>query len=225
VPSELSNPPSAQLAPPRSPSGEDVDPFDPELLALPDPPKGERRMTLLVLLVTAIASVAMVFALRRDAAYAFASDSASDLGDLVHAPADAFEVNRFVRGHAALGAAGAIRYERAFEADSYRVWPLAGRPDVYVETRIPSGEENARYVPKTAFAGRLISFDTAGPRHRGLAHAIENATGAPVPPHAWLLIDGQKPTDSRWTVALVALFAAFAAWNLATIARFLRKPS
>ena len=55
-----------------------------------------------------------------------------------------------------LGGAGAIRYEHPFESDTYRVAPLAGRPDVWVEVRVPAGEESSRYVPGTKFKGRLI---------------------------------------------------------------------
>ena len=197
--------------------------LDPELLGLPDPPKKERTMTVVLMAVTALASAAMIAALARDAAYAFASPSAADLGDLRTAPAASLADNKLARANGMLGAAGAIRYERPFDHDTYRVSPIAGRPDVWVEVRVPAGEENARYVPPTSFAGRLVSFDHAGQRHRGLAGSIADATGQPVPPGSWLLVDGESPTHARWAVALMALFAAFALWNLATIARLLRK--
>ena len=40
---------------------------DPELLELPDPPRGERRSTLLVMALAAVASAAMAVSLTRDA--------------------------------------------------------------------------------------------------------------------------------------------------------------
>ena len=49
------------------PSKADRDELDPELLQLPDPPKRERTLTVAMLLFTAVASIAMIFALRRDA--------------------------------------------------------------------------------------------------------------------------------------------------------------
>jgi hypothetical protein len=197
--------------------------IDPELLELPDPPKKKRTLTVVLLAVTAIASLAMVLALARDAAYAFAPASATDLGDLRSAPPASFGDNKLVRASGTLGAAGAIRYERPFDSDSYRLSPVAGRPDVWVEVRVPAGEENARYVPPSSFAGRLVRFDHAGQRHRGLTSAIASGTGVQVPAQAWLLVDGESPSHARWAVALVCLFAAFAAWNLATIVRLLRK--
>ena len=196
---------------------------DPELVQLPDPPKKERTLTVLLLALTAIASLSMLVALRGDAAYSFASQTPRDLGDLRVTAADAFEANHFVHAQGMLGAAGAIRYEHPFESDSYRVWPVAGRRDVWVEVRVPAGEENARYVPPTSFAGRLVRFDAAGPRHRGLGESVRSVTGEAVPEGAWLVIDGEQPEGARWAVALMFLFAGFALWNGVAIAKLVRR--
>lgn len=196
---------------------------DPELVALPDPPRGERRVTLAVLFLTAVASLAMVVSLWRDATYAFAAPRELDLGDLKTAPAGAFAPNSFVQARGMMAAAGAIRYERPFIEDSFRVTPVAGRPDVYVEVRVPAGEETARYVPPSEMHGRLVRFDATGPRHRGLRAAIADRTGTPVPAGAWLLVDGEAPEQARWAVALVILFFGFAVWNAAAIARLVRR--
>ncbi len=204
-------------------NGSEREELDPELLALPDPPRGERRLTLLVLAVTAVASLAMVVSLARDAAYAFVSPSPVDLGELKNAPQGALAPNTYVRARGMLGAAGAIRYERPFAEDSFRVAPVAGRPDVYVEVSVPAGEETSRYVPPAEFHGRLVRFDAAGPRHRGLRGAIAERTGSAVPERAWLLVNGEPPDHARWAVALVALFLSFALWNIAAILRFSRR--
>jgi len=196
---------------------------DPELASLPEPPRGERRATLGLLAVTALASLAMVFTLARDAAYAFAGDGVVDLGDLRVAPSASLAANSYARGTGMLGASGSIRFERSFEADTFRIAPVAGRPDVWVELRVPSGVDPERYVPPPSFTGRLVRFAAAGPRHRGLAGSVTELTGQPVPPGAWLLVDGESPAQSRWVVALVALFAGFAAWNAIAIARLARR--
>ncbi len=203
-------------------SGED-DALDPELLDLPNPPKRERSMTVGMLVFTAIASLAMVGALRHDASYAFASAQPRDLGDLGAAPPGAFVENGFVRGTAMLGAAHAIRYERPLVSESFRLMPVVGRPNVWVEVRVPAGAENLRYVPPSQFTGHLVRFDSAGPKHRGLASAIRDATGQQVPDAAWLLVEGDSPTSARWAIMLVAMFLGFAAWNLSVSAKLLRK--
>jgi hypothetical protein len=197
--------------------------LDPELLDLPDPPKRDRTVTVALLLVTALASLAMVLALRRDAAYAFAPTRARDVGDLTTAPADGFIENEYVHGQAMLGAARAIRYERPLVSGSFRLMPVAGRDNVWVEVHIPPHAENIRWVPPAEVSGRLVRFETAGPRHRGLADAVEDTTGQAVPRGAWLLVDGAAPSDARWAVLLVALFAGFAAWNVLATAKLLRK--
>lgn len=195
--------------------------LDPELLELPDPPRGDRTLTLLLLAVTAVASVAMSLFLLRDAAYAFASRDAAPLGELFTAapatagPGGASGHNRLVSAHGLLGATGAIRYERPFEPDSYRLAPVAGRDDLWVELRVPAGAEGARFVPPSQFYGRLVRFDAVGPKHRALR--------ARVPEGAWLIVDGETPERSRWAVFLVALFAGFAVWNVAAFVRLARK--
>jgi hypothetical protein len=220
---------------PRAPSSASFaarEEVDPELVALPDPPKKERTFTVLLLAVTAVASLAMIVALRADAAYAFASPSPAGLGELrlvamgatgATGATSALEPNRFVQAEGMLGAAGAIRYEHPFGSDSYRVSPVAGRRDLWVEVRVPAGQENARYVPPTSFAGRLVPLDSAGPRHRGLAESVRAVTGEAVPEGAWLIVDGEQPADARWAIALMVLFGAFAVWNGVAIAKILRR--
>lgn len=200
-----------------------ADAIDPELLELPNPPKRERSITVAMLIFTAFASLAMVFALRADATYAFAPARPAELGDLGSTPAAAFAENGFVRGTAMLGAAHAIRYERPFVSDSFRLMPVAGRPNVWVEVRVPAGAENSRYVPPSEFIGRLVKFESSGPKHRGLAAAVRDATGQHVPEGSWLLVQGDAPTGARWAIMLVAMFLGFAIWNLGVTAKLLRK--
>jgi len=196
---------------------------DPELLQLPDPPRRERRSTLLVMAVAALASAAMAASLTRDAAYVLQPSSATDLGDLAKVAPAALASNSFVEAHGQLGGAGSIRYERPFESDSYRIAPVAGNDKVWVELRVPNGAESNRFVPKSDFSGRLVRFSEAGLRHRGLRSAIEDRTGQKVPADAFLVVDGQAPQDTRALAFLWAMFIGFAVWNVVTIARLVRK--
>lgn len=205
-----------------------ADPPDPELVALPAPPRRARTLTVLVLAFGAVAALVVAFGLRREVAYALAGDRAASLDDL-RAASDASlaeNENRPVRADAMLGAAGGIRYERPFVDDTFRALPVVGRPDpfdMWVEVRVPAGQESGRWEPPHTFAGRLVRLDASGPRHRGLKEAIEQATHEHVRDGAWLLVDGEQPADARWSVLLAAMFAGFAAWNVVAIARLLRK--
>lgn len=222
LPSAGGSPPSAGgLLGPRDSSEE----LDPELLALPDPPRRERTLTVVVLVLAAALALAMVFALRRDMAYALGGSTPLDLGDLQAATAASLAGgdNHFVKADALLGAAGGIRYERPFVDDSFRTLPVAGRPDVWVDVRVPAGLESGRWEPPRAFVGRLVPFASAGPRHRGLSSAIAQASSTLVPPGSWLLVDGEAPDSARWSLLVAITFLACAAWNLVAVSRILRK--
>jgi len=206
-------------------ASEREDEIDPELLSLPNPPRGGRTLAVLILGAAAAAAIAMAFVLRHDVAYALAKASPSTLGDLRSATGAALESseNHFVRAEAMLGAAGGIRYERPFVDDTFRTLPVAGRTNVWVDVRVPEGQESGRWEPPRSFTGRLVRFDLAGPRHRALAAAIERATGVDVPAGAWLLVDGEAPESVRWAIVLAGLFLGFAVWNGSAIARLVRK--
>lgn len=197
--------------------------LDQDLIALPAPPKRERGVAVVTMLLTAAAAVWMAVALGGEARYALTPGRPAEVGDLsaIHPGADL--KNRYVQATGLLGTAGAIRYGRAAEGDSFRLAPVAGNPDVWVEIRVPEGFEGPRFVPPTNFAGRLVPFRRAGIRHAGLAAAVRDQTEVRVPEGAWLLIDGSSPRASRWAVALALLFTGFAVWNVAGVVRILSR--
>src|SRR5581483_12353905 len=106
---------------------------------------------------------------------------------------------------------------------TFRALPVAGRDDLWVEVRIPEGQENGRYEPPKSFDGRLVSLYGPGPRHRGLAAAIDAQAEHAMPTKAWLLVDGEQPSSSRWALALALIFVGFAVWNVAAMIRLVRK--
>lgn len=208
-----------------NPSVEAAGDLDPELVSLPAPPKGERSAAVVTMLVTAFAAVWMAIALLGEARYALTPGLPTEVGDLAALRPGADFTNRYVQGSGLLGTAGAIRYGRAAEGDSFRLAPVAGagNQNIWVEIRVPEGFEGPRFVPPTNFAGRLVPFRQAGIRHAGLLNAVRDQTEVRVPEGAWLLIDGSSPRASRWAVALSLLFAGFAVWNLAGVARVLSR--
>jgi len=220
---EVRPPPSLPSALELAPDSKDE--LDPELLALPDPPRRERTLTVVVLAFAAVLSLAMVFALRRDVAYALTSRTPAGVGELRTATGETLGANenRMVHADGMLGAAGGIRYERPFVDDTFRTLAVAGRDDIWVDVRVPAGQESGRWEPPRTFTGRLVRFGGAGPRHRGLANAIERTTGSTVSPGAWLVVDGEDPESARWTILLAVMFLGFAAWNAVAIARIVRK--
>lgn len=196
---------------------------DPELVALPAPPRRERTLAVILMLVTAAASVAMCWALRTEVSYAFHKPVPVDVGDLGSLQVGTLEPGTYVEARGLLGSAGAIRYSRPLEGDSFRLQPVPNNPKLWVEIRVPEGLEGPRFVPPTTFAGRLSPMKTAGLRHGGLARSVHAQTSTVIPQDAWILVDGASPRASRWAVALFALFAFFGVWNLYHTARVLRR--
>jgi hypothetical protein len=165
----------------------------------------------------------MALSLLGEARYALTSGQPLDVGDLTSLHPGADLDNRYVRATALLGTAGAIRYGRAAEGDSFRLAPVAGNANLWIEIRVPEGFEGPRFVPPTTFAGRLVPFKKAGVRHGSLARAVREQTEVEVPEGAWLLIDGSSPRTSRWAVALALIFLSFVVWNVAGVARVLAR--
>jgi len=196
---------------------------DPELVALPAPPRRERTLAVVLMLVTAAASVAMCWALRTEVSYAFRKPVPVDLGDLGSFQVGAVEPGTYVEARGLLGSAGAIRYSRPLEGDSFRLQSVPNNQRLWVEIRVPEGLEGPRFVPPTSFAGRLSPMKSAGLRHAGLARSVHMQTSTVIPQDAWILVDGASPRASRWAVALFALFAFFGVWNLYHTARVLRR--
>ncbi len=195
---------------------------DPELVALPPPPRVERSIAVVLMLLTALVSAAMCWALRAEVAYAFASARPVDLGDLALLKTEDLKPGTYVEGRALLGTKGAIRYGRPLEGDSFRLQPVAGNPNLWVEVRVPEGMEGPRYVPPSSFAGRLVPMRQAGLRFMGLAGSVHEQTSVEVPKQAWVLSDGSSPRASRWAVALALLLAFFVVWNVTNVIRVLR---
>lgn len=206
--------------------GQDAsDEADPELVALPRPSRRERTLTILLLSLATLAAGAMAAALRGEVTYALSSPVPVNVGDLRTATGEtlAASANRLVRAEGMLGVAGGIRYERMLVDDTFRTLPVAGRNDVWVDLRVPAGEENGRWVPPVSMTGRLVRFAAAGPRHRGLAAAIQQSAHVTVPQGAWLLVEGEEPEGARWAILVAALFVCCAAWNVAAIGRIVRR--
>jgi hypothetical protein len=196
---------------------------DPELEVLPAPQRRVKWLTMGLMALAIAVSLGMSVLLGGEVHYAFAGGPPREVGDLTHLAPGEGHANRYVRASGLLSMAGAIRYERPLEGDSFRLAPVAGNARIWVEIRVPEGMEGPKFVPPTSFAGRLVPLREAGLRHLGLAASVRRLGGGEVPEGAWLLVDGASPRASRWAVALALLFVAFAGWNAAGLLR-LAKP-
>lgn len=208
---------------PRSPRG--AAPPDAELDALPAPRHPWRRLTLLTMGVTLIASLLLLLSLRGELTFSLGAQTPRVVGELSSFTPSSVGANSWVRGEGALEARDAIAYRRPLESDSYRLARVSGTDTLWVQVRVPRDDhdpDHRRFVPPTSFVGRLVPASQGGLRLSDLSSAIAEAGRPALPAGAWLLIDGEAPATTRWTLGLSMLLLGFAAFNLFGLLRLLR---
>jgi len=194
-------------------------PADRELLALPPPRRPWRRATLVTLSLGAALSVWLAFLVLPDARYSLQAGGVRDIGDLARARLGPELENAWVRAGGQLSATKAVRFRRPLERDSYRLAQSEDNPNVWVQIRVPAGEEDPRFVPPDSFVGRLLPLSAASLRQGGIADAVDRAGLEPLRKNAWILLDGESPAANRWVLGLIGLLAAFATFNVVGLVR------
>jgi hypothetical protein len=195
---------------------------DRELVALPAPRRPWRRATLTSLSIGLVGSLALAWAVLPDVSYSLRRGEPQELGELAQKSLPPELGDNWVHGSGQLSALNAIRYRRPLERDSYRLASVEGNPKLWVQIRVPAGEEDPRFVPPDSFVGRLLPVAELGIRQRGLREAVGEAGLAPPSDDAWLLLDGESPAALRWAIGLFGLLLAFAAFNAIGLFRLAR---
>jgi hypothetical protein len=206
-------------------SATEAEQADAELEALPAPRRPWRKLTLGVMAATLLASLGLLVALAGELAFSFKNGSPHRVGELSALPLRVADSNTWVQGEGELEREGAIAYRRPLESDSYRLARVSGAAKLWVQVRVPwddSDPEHKRFVAPTSFVGRLVPLSDGGLRLSQLGAAVAEAGRPPLPGDAWLLIDGEGPSTTRWTLGLGALLVAFAVFNLLGLVRLLR---
>jgi hypothetical protein len=198
---------------------------DAELEALPSPRRPWRKLTLAVMSTALIGSLALLLSLRGELSFSFKGGSPHGLGELSAYRPAARDANTWVRGEGALEIGGAIAYRRPLESDSYRLSRVSGTQKLWVQVRVPRDDDDPdhkRFVPPSSFVGRLVPASQGGVRLSQLGSAIAEAGRPALPSDAWLLIDGEAPATTRWTLGVAMLLVGFVAFNLFGLVRLLR---
>lgn len=172
---------------------------------------------LTVMALAVVAAMALVTALRRDIAYAFASDQVVDLGDVQSLQTSALVSNTYARISGMPSVARSVGFSKWLGA-KYRVFPLAGQRVVYVQVQDQGGETFVR----TEFTGRLVSFDDLGSRYAGLRQVMRQEAGLPVTEASYLLLAGDAPGSYWWTWIVGLLCVAFVILDAYFIVRWFK---
>jgi hypothetical protein len=197
------------------------DSVDPELVALPAPPKGRRLAAMTVMALTVVASLALVGSLRADIAYFFAPATVVDLGEVTAVDPAALEPNTFVRVSGTPSAAHTVRYGKLLSSTTYAVFPLAGQRDVFVQVPV-AGAEEERSLARREYAGRLVTFGQLGGRFSQVRQYLGDAMGVPVSSESFLILADEPPGSYGWALVLAALCLLFVLVNVVLMLRWFR---
>lgn len=191
--------------------------LDPELVALQAPPQGQRIAALTVMAAAVVAAMAMVITLRADVRYSLSSPQAVDLGEVQSLSPGELTSNSYVRIKGLPTLAQAVRFSQGMGVH-YRVFPLAGQRNVYVQIADEGGESFVR----SEFSGRLVTFDDLGGRYSELARAMQQDVHLPVTGESFLLLADEPPSSYAWTWIVFALCVAFVMLDVYFILRWFK---
>jgi hypothetical protein len=210
--------PSLGPTPPHPAGAQDA--VDPELLALPAPPRGRRTLSMALLCAVAIGAAALVLHLRADVAYSFASDKVSELGEATHAKLGELVPNSYVRVHGTPMLSRMVRFERGL-GDDYAIFPLAGQHQIYVQVPLAALSDPAR-AAQAEWSGRLLTFGQLGGRLRAVRQYLAAELGMPVTAESYVVLAEEPPSAYGWSIALCALGLAIMGVSLTLLVRWFR---
>ncbi|MFI5307950.1 MAG: hypothetical protein ACHQ53_11380 [Polyangiales bacterium] len=203
------------------PSRVGSDGVDPELLALPAPPQGQRLLSLGLLCSVVVAGAALLLHLRADVSYGFAADRVVDIGEATSARLAELPANSYVRVRGAPMLSHMVRYQRALSGQVYAVFPLAGQRQIFVQIPIEALRDPMR-TAQGEFSGRLMSFGQLGGRLRAVREYLATELSLPVTAESWVVLAEEPPSAYGWALLLSAVCLAIVVLAAGLIARWFR---
>ena len=194
---------------------------DPELLALPAPPRGRRALSMALLGAVAVAAAALVAHLRADVSYSFASSRVHELGDVTRVQLAALVPNTYVSVRGTPMLSRMVKFERGVLGEGYAIFPFAGQQQVYVQVPLAALQDPAR-VARGEFSGRLQTFGQLGGRLRAVRRYLAGAMGAPVTAESFVVLAEEPPASYGWSMALATLGVAIMGLSLGMLVRWFR---
>ncbi len=192
---------------------------DPELLALPAPARGRRLATLTLMAAAAAVAIAMLFSLRVDVAYFFASDQPEPAGEALSIDPASLTPNTFVSLRGTPMASTRVTYERVL-GDRYAVFPLAGQRRILVQVPANDGFES-RTSARREFSGRLVTVGNLGGRFAPVRRTLERA-GVPVSSETFVLLADEPPGGYAWALGIALLCVLAVLVDLFLLLRWFR---
>jgi hypothetical protein len=174
-------------------------------------------VALTVMAAAVVAALALVISLSGDMGYAMGRTQPVELGDVRQLAAESLESNSYVHVKGIPTVARAVRFSRGL-GTQYRVFPLAGQRQIYVQIEERGGESFVR----SEFSGRLVSFGDLGGRYADLATSMQRDAGLPVTAESYLLLADEQPASYLWTWLVGALCLGFVLLDVYFIVRWFK---
>jgi hypothetical protein len=178
--------------------------LDPELLALPVPPRGQRLLAMILMAAVVGLALGLLSSVRSDIAYALRTDRAELLGSAIGLEPAGLPSNAYVVVSGTPMLSGMVRFNSGLLGTEYVVFPLAGQRNVFVQVRADSLRD-PRTAASTEFAGRMVRFGELGGRFRVVREFLARRMGLPVSAETSLVISDDPPRGHAWSL----FFAAF----------------
>jgi len=199
---------------------DDLD-VDPELLALPAPPRARAAATAGLMVGVIALSGLLMWGFRGDLQYFLSGATAPvDLGEAVNL--DRVPENEYVTVRGLPKAASAVRFRRIVKGGTYRVYPVMEQPALFVQSFVEDGTRVGRRPRHGEYTGRIVSFSEARGGYDAIAAFLRRDMSVEVPENAWILMAGESPRDYAWVVVLYVLLLAFIVTNGILLYRHVR---
>lgn len=211
---QLPSPELGGLAPGR-------DETDPELLALPAPPRGLRVATLTMMAAVVAAALSLAISLRADLSYFFGQADVVVLGSATSLDPARLVPNSHVQIEGSPMLSTAVRYRRMLGSDHYTLYPLAGQRNVYVQVAYED-EDQERLATRREFTGRLVTFGQLGARFSSVRTYLETRMDQPVSADSLVLLADEPPSSYAWSLGVVLLAVLIALLDSWLILRWFR---
>jgi hypothetical protein len=197
------------------------DAVDPELLALPVPPRGRRLFAMTLMAAVMVGSVALIGQIRGDIAYFFSPDTVIDLGPArLAAPAD-MPTNAFVRVVGTPMLSKMVKFTQPLTGSEQVVFPLAGQRHLFVQVPLDDLNDPDKGA-RGEFFGRLVTFADLRGRMGAVQGYLHDAMDMPVTSESFVLIVDEGPESFLWAPLLAALCLAFIALTVWMLLRWFR---
>jgi hypothetical protein len=197
--------------------------IDPELLSLAAEPAKRRRHPLLMISVILIGAF-LIYWLRVDMAYFFASPEPQELGDVMDLDLETVRSNTCVHITGYPNPTTVVRFSKRLSKGFFRLFPLVGGKKVYIQMHYAeeAGKNKKRSGSELPgeFTGRAIRFKTlektgiTGSSYRNIRKFFFDKFLIDISEDAVLVMDGESPRSYWPYVLLSGVLAFFVILNL-----------